>query len=56
MSLLLVSDTKSEINRRVLALPVTEHVEIPLPSAHGARPLRHAVCAGVRSRWRGAAV
>jgi hypothetical protein len=29
----LVSDTKSEINRRVLALPVTEHVEIPLPSA-----------------------
>ena len=31
--MLLVSDTKSEINRRVLALPVTEHVEIPLPSA-----------------------
>jgi hypothetical protein len=31
--ILLVSDTKSEINRRVLALPVTEHVEIPLPSA-----------------------
>jgi ATPase family associated with various cellular activities (AAA) len=30
---LLVSDTKSEINRRVLALPVTDHVEIPLPSA-----------------------
>jgi hypothetical protein len=30
---LLVSDTRSEINRRVLALPVTEHVEIPLPSA-----------------------
>jgi ATPase family associated with various cellular activities (AAA) len=31
--ILLVSDTKSEINRRVLALPVTEHVEIPLPTA-----------------------
>ena len=31
--MLLVSDTKSEINRRVLALPVTEHVEISLPSA-----------------------
>jgi ATPase family associated with various cellular activities (AAA) len=31
--IVLVSDTKSEINRRVLALPVTEHVEIPLPSA-----------------------
>ena len=31
--ILLVSDTKSEINRRVLALPVTEHVEISLPSA-----------------------
>jgi SpoVK/Ycf46/Vps4 family AAA+-type ATPase len=31
--ILLVSDTKSEINRRILALPVTEHVEIPLPSA-----------------------
>jgi SpoVK/Ycf46/Vps4 family AAA+-type ATPase len=31
--ILLVSDTRSEINRRVLALPVTEHVEIPLPSA-----------------------
>ncbi|HSF31625.1 MAG TPA: ATP-binding protein [Candidatus Tectomicrobia bacterium] len=31
--ILLVSDTKSEMNRRVLALPVTEHVEIPLPSA-----------------------
>jgi ATPase family associated with various cellular activities (AAA) len=31
--ILLVSETKSEINRRVLALPVTEHVEIPLPSA-----------------------
>jgi ATPase family associated with various cellular activities (AAA) len=31
--MLLVSDTKSEINRRVLALPVTDHVEIPLPSA-----------------------
>jgi ATPase family associated with various cellular activities (AAA) len=31
--MLLVSDTKSEINRRVLALPVTEHVEIPLPNA-----------------------
>src|ERR671925_473459 len=31
--ILLVSDTKSEINRRVLALPVTEHVEIPLPNA-----------------------
>ena len=30
--ILLVADTKSEINRRVLALPVTEHVEIPLPS------------------------
>jgi ATPase family protein associated with various cellular activities (AAA) len=29
--ILLVADTKSEINRRVLALPVTEHVEIPLP-------------------------
>jgi len=29
----LVSDTRSEINRRVLALPVTEHVEIPLPNA-----------------------
>jgi hypothetical protein len=29
----LVSDTRSEINRRVLALPMTEHVEIPLPSA-----------------------
>jgi hypothetical protein len=28
----LVSDTKSEINRRVLALPVTDHVELPLPS------------------------
>ena len=31
--ILLVADTKSEINRRVLALPVTEHVEIPLPDA-----------------------
>jgi ATPase family associated with various cellular activities (AAA) len=31
--ILLVSDTKSEVNRRVLALPVTEHVEIPLPNA-----------------------
>jgi hypothetical protein len=31
--ILLVADTKSEINRRVLALPVTEHVEIPLPGA-----------------------
>src|SRR5262245_35044490 len=31
--ILLVSDTKSEINRRVLALPVTEHVEILLPTA-----------------------
>jgi len=31
--IVLVSDTRSEINRRVLALPVTEHVEIPLPSA-----------------------
>jgi hypothetical protein len=31
--ILLVSDTRSEINRRVLALPVTEHVEIALPSA-----------------------
>jgi hypothetical protein len=30
---LLVADTKAEVNRRVLALPVTEHVEIPLPSA-----------------------
>jgi hypothetical protein len=30
--IVLVSDTRSEINRRVLALPVTEHVEIPLPS------------------------
>jgi hypothetical protein len=30
--ILLVSDTKSEMNRRVLALPVTEHAEIPLPS------------------------
>jgi SpoVK/Ycf46/Vps4 family AAA+-type ATPase len=29
--IMLVSDTRSEINRRVLALPVTEHVEIPLP-------------------------
>jgi hypothetical protein len=29
----LISDTKSEINRRILAFPVTEHVEIPLPSA-----------------------
>jgi len=29
--ILLVADTKSEINRRVLALPVTGHVEIPLP-------------------------
>src|SRR5262245_21266310 len=29
--ILLVSDTRAEINRRVLALPVTEHVEIPLP-------------------------
>jgi hypothetical protein len=29
--IMLVADTKSEINRRVLALPVTEHVEIPLP-------------------------
>jgi len=31
--ILLVADTKSEINRRVLALPVTEHVEILLPDA-----------------------
>jgi hypothetical protein len=31
--IVLVSDTKSEINRRVLAPPVTAHVEIPLPSA-----------------------
>jgi AAA+ superfamily predicted ATPase len=31
--MLLVSDTRSEMNRRVLALPVTEHVEIPLPNA-----------------------
>jgi hypothetical protein len=30
--IVLVSDTKSEINRRVLAPPVTAHVEIPLPS------------------------
>lgn len=30
--IVLVSDTRSEMNRRVLALPVTEHVEIPLPS------------------------
>jgi SpoVK/Ycf46/Vps4 family AAA+-type ATPase len=30
--ILLVSDTRSEINRRVLALPVTAHVEVPLPS------------------------
>jgi hypothetical protein len=30
--IVLVSDTRSEINRRVLALPVTEHVEIALPS------------------------
>jgi hypothetical protein len=29
--ILLVADTKSEINRRIMALPVTEHVEIPLP-------------------------
>lgn len=31
--ILLVSDTKTEINRHVLALPVTEHLAIPLPSA-----------------------
>jgi ATPase family associated with various cellular activities (AAA) len=31
--LVLVSETRSEMNRRLLALPVTEHVEIPLPSA-----------------------
>jgi len=31
--IVLVSDTRSEINRRVLALPATAHVEIPLPSA-----------------------
>ena len=48
--ILLVSDTKSEINRRVLALPVTEHVEIPLPSATGARALRDAIWSGVHSR------
>jgi len=30
--IVLVSDTKSEMNRRVLAPPVTAHVEIPLPS------------------------
>lgn len=29
----LVSDTRTEINRRVLSLPVTQHVEIPLPDA-----------------------
>ena len=31
--IVLVSDTKSEMNRRILAPPVTAHVEIPLPSA-----------------------
>jgi hypothetical protein len=31
--IVLVSETRSEMNRRLLALPVTEHVEIPLPSA-----------------------
>jgi hypothetical protein len=30
--LVLVSDTRAEMNRRVLAPPVTAHVEIPLPS------------------------
>ena len=30
--IVLVSDTKSEMNYRVLAPPVTAHVEIPLPS------------------------
>src|SRR5262245_32274932 len=30
--IVLVSDTKSEMNRRILAPPVTAHVEIPLPS------------------------
>src|SRR5262245_49832353 len=31
--IVLVSDTKSEMNRRILAPPVTAHVEIPLPSS-----------------------
>jgi hypothetical protein len=31
--ILLVADTRAEMNRRVLALPATEHVEIPLPNA-----------------------
>ena len=39
----LVSDTKSEINRRVLALPVTDHVEIPLPNVGERAALCHAV-------------
>jgi hypothetical protein len=43
--IVLVSDTKSEMNRRILAPPVTEHVEIPLPNT-GTRPLRHAIYAG----------
>src|SRR5262249_46568711 len=30
--IVLVSETRSEMNRRLLTLPVTEHVEIPLPS------------------------
>ena len=30
--IVLVSDTKAEMNRRILAPPVTEHVEIPLPN------------------------
>jgi hypothetical protein len=30
--IVLVSDTRSEMNRRILAPPVTAHVEIPLPS------------------------
>jgi hypothetical protein len=30
--IVLVSDTRSEMNRRILAPPVTTHVEIPLPS------------------------
>ena len=42
----LVSDTKSEINRRILTLPVTDHVEIPLPNVgereHFVRQFMHA--------------
>ena len=30
--IVLVADTKSEMNRRILAPPVTAHVELPLPS------------------------